>query len=177
MYKHVGAATFYSSPSTVPRSPGKQADATIKPRTRGPGAFPSLVIEVGCSESLNQLHCDANWWLIGSHGATLMVILIEISEDPCSLKIECWTMVANPNARLRNSLAEVPNRSQYFDIDASGTVTGDPKLKTQDLIIPYMCIFDEIHDGMGLIVLLESELSRLALSIFEECRQRSPVLR
>jgi len=166
MYKLVGSATYYS-PSTNSRA--KEADKALKPRTRGPNGFPSLVIEVGYSESLAELRCDASWWLIGSGGATLMVIIIEISRTPLSLKVECWTMTANPNARTRRSPLEVPNRNQYFEIDARGDVTGDPELESQDLVIPYIYIFDEIHNNMAPIVLLESELSELALSIFEEC--------
>ena len=36
-------------------------------------------VQVGYSETLNELRCDARWWLIHSDGNTRIVIVIHIT--------------------------------------------------------------------------------------------------
>ena len=165
MYKNVGSV-MYSNPAAS--SWDKEADAVLKHYTSGPSDFPLLVIKVGYSESLVQLRIDSHWWLISSCGATAMGILIEILKDTHFLKVQCWTIIQNPNAQTGNCPCKIPNCNEYFDIDASRVVTVDPEQESQDLIIPYMFIFNELHSYLASIVLLKSKLSKLTLSIFEE---------
>ncbi|KAG0635654.1 hypothetical protein HOY80DRAFT_892692, partial [Tuber brumale] len=47
----------------------KQGDAGLRPATRQRETdWPSLMIEVGYSESLPLLRCDTQWWLLNSGG-------------------------------------------------------------------------------------------------------------
>ena len=70
---------------------GKEADFALRPATRVERtSWPSLVIEVGYSERLDDLHSDASWWLRNSQGRTRFVIVAKISRDPFTLRIECW---------------------------------------------------------------------------------------
>ena len=44
----------------------KQADATVRP-TASASIFPSVVVEVGCSESIGQLRIDMGLWIEDCH--------------------------------------------------------------------------------------------------------------
>lgn len=55
-------------------------------------SWPSLMIEVECSETQELLHLDAEWWLFNSESRTRLVIIATISRDPFRLRIKCWKM-------------------------------------------------------------------------------------
>jgi hypothetical protein len=65
-----GAARF-----NVPAKGSKEADAGIRPTTRGRNDWPSFVFEVGYAETLAALCTDARWWLVNSGGQTKMVMV------------------------------------------------------------------------------------------------------
>lgn len=74
----------------------KQPDSGLKPRSKRPEGsdWPTLVIECGNSESLNQLRRDACWWLENSGGAVRIVILICIGKDS-RIILEKWKLVVH----------------------------------------------------------------------------------
>ncbi|PWW77945.1 hypothetical protein C7212DRAFT_312706, partial [Tuber magnatum] len=79
----------------------KQGDEAIKPATRSLETdWPSLVIEVGYSKSLQKLRFDAEWWLKYSAGQTRMVIIIKIKCNPNAIRLECWEMYRDPARRV-----------------------------------------------------------------------------
>ncbi|KAK6346626.1 hypothetical protein TWF696_006746 [Orbilia brochopaga] len=53
----------------------KEPDWSVSPTE---AAFPSVVLEVGVSEAYSQLLVDKDVWLIGSGGATKVVILVKV---------------------------------------------------------------------------------------------------
>ena len=67
-----------------PGKRSKEGDDGIRCSTRfGRGIeWPNLMIEVGCSEPLEQLLIDAEWWLVNSGGLTKMVIILLVSDNP-----------------------------------------------------------------------------------------------
>jgi hypothetical protein len=66
----------------------KEPACSYKPSTRvGRDSWPSLVIEVGVSQTLSQLQCDAWFWLTKSAGMTWVVFLIKIDDDEKSIII------------------------------------------------------------------------------------------
>jgi hypothetical protein len=83
-----------------PANKGKQGDQGFTPpsrqvaqgQTRG---WPTLVIEVGVSESISKLRSDAKFWLNNSNGQTRFVILI--SAKRARVTFENW-MLMPPNA-------------------------------------------------------------------------------
>ncbi|KAG0640424.1 hypothetical protein HOY80DRAFT_884733, partial [Tuber brumale] len=83
----VGSTRF-----SVPGKRSKEGDEGIKPAdTRADGdEWPSLMVEVGTSNSLLSLRQDACWWLDHSNEQTRMVILISLEMDPKSLHLERW---------------------------------------------------------------------------------------
>lgn len=81
----MGSTKFHSTPGQG----SKEEDEGIKCRTRaGRGNWPNVMLEVGCSEPLSQLRIDVEWWLISSKGATNIVIIIQVSQQPDALDLE-----------------------------------------------------------------------------------------
>ncbi|KAJ5636707.1 uncharacterized protein N7484_010020 [Penicillium longicatenatum] len=77
----------------------KQADKSFFPgRNPAPGTpvqWPSLVVEIGISESLPQLRTDAQWWYSNSNQKTQLVVLISANPTTHDADIEIWTQVVN----------------------------------------------------------------------------------
>ncbi|KAJ6621851.1 hypothetical protein B0H10DRAFT_1945109 [Mycena sp. CBHHK59/15] len=73
----------------------KQGDQGIFSCARPPGAKPTVVIEVGVSETYTELKEDAHWWL--ETGQVNLVILIIIANTPPqSVGIELWEPAPPP---------------------------------------------------------------------------------
>jgi hypothetical protein len=127
-------------------------------------SWPSVVIEVGYSESLRELREDAAWWLEHSDRQTRMAIIIKIGTYPNSMKFECWEMRAGPNRPVTRSWhGVVPTLTQFFDVEHDGTVTP----AGTDMVIPYLTIFDSHHMHAADIVLSSNELSTFATFVFD----------
>ncbi|PWW76774.1 hypothetical protein C7212DRAFT_363738 [Tuber magnatum] len=159
----IKAARFYGSGGG-----SKEGDSGFRPATRASDDFPSFMIEVGYSETMEKLRKDAKWWLTAStHGpVTKMVIIIKINRDPPALELEVWVMGPNTATMLmRSRPPTVPACVQSFDIDAAGTVTPTPA--ANGLRIPYLTLFDVPHPHAADIIISLDELSELALVIFQ----------
>lgn len=157
----VGAAEF-----RIPGQRSKQGDGGFMPATRrSANDWPSIMLEVGYSESLPYLHQDASWWLIHSLGQTRMVLIFRITWGPPSLRIEVWELVPNPGRVTRTCRAIVPKSTAAFDIAANGSVTPAIPLR-----IPYKTIFDDPHEYSTDILWTPDELSTCALAIFGALR-------
>ncbi|KAG0643128.1 hypothetical protein HOY80DRAFT_947424 [Tuber brumale] len=164
---HTAGGTRFSAPGT--RS--KEGDQGIVPSNRKPpNNWPTLVLEVGDSESLPFLEKDAKWWLENSGGKTKFVILIKITKAPSpnSFHIECWEMMPNlAQVATSSRTPTTPQRIQFFDIHAAGEVSTDPEQKWRDLTIPYDRIFDPLFPKSASdIIISNEELSEWALHIF-----------
>ena len=51
-------------------------------------SWPPIMIEVEYSQST--LHLNAEWLPLNSSGKTRFVIIVKLTIDPYSLRIECW---------------------------------------------------------------------------------------
>ena len=83
----IGASTTRDGPYR------KEPDGSWVPETLPPGRtlkWPSMVLEVGYSESLRRLHVDANWWLCRSLGEVKTVVLISINRVEREITVETW---------------------------------------------------------------------------------------
>ncbi|CUS08320.1 unnamed protein product [Tuber aestivum] len=99
----------------VPGKRSKESDEGIKPAdTRADeDEWPSLMIEVGVSQTMLSLRESACWWLANSKERTRMVILIRIKKDPMSLRLERRERVIDtdrPSTRSRQTTT--PNASR-----------------------------------------------------------------
>jgi hypothetical protein len=69
----------------------KQADEAYGPAQPIPGRnpkWPTVVVEVGVSESYRKLRADAAWWLTNSRGDVKLVIIVSISRKTPNIKFE-----------------------------------------------------------------------------------------
>jgi hypothetical protein len=85
------------------RSPGrvcsKEGDKAFfpgrEPAAGAPIPWPSLVLEVGISESVPQLRTDARWWYSNSNHQTQLVVIISAKPNSHDADIEIWTEVVS----------------------------------------------------------------------------------
>ena len=132
----IGSARYQGSRSD------KEPDAGYKPMPgRGSGSdWPTIVFEVGLSESLSQLRTDAAWWLINSGGQVMIALIISLKPAPSVIHIEKWELdfAQRPITRAVANNAQqpphVPICVQAIDIDHN-TVTGAP------LVLEFQKIF------------------------------------
>lgn len=85
--------------------------------------WPSLVLEVGISESLAQLRTDAQWWYSNSERQTKMVALIHANAD--NADIEIWTEVYQGGLSVTTQSEDgmALRRTQYASLK-NGRVSG-----------------------------------------------------
>ena len=154
---------FYGTRFYVSDIRSKEGHEAIAPVTRGARpAWPSVVMEVGSSESLEFLRLDAKWWLINSAGNTRFVMIVQLITDPFAIHIECWAMVTSDDRQTIPAPTLIPTCVQLFDIEVDGTVFSE----SPDLRIPYSSIFDEPNENAPDAVLTNAELSSFALRMF-----------
>lgn len=143
----------------------KEGDQGLRPATGvDRDSWPSLMIEVGYSERLSQLHSDAIWRLHNSQGRTHFIIITKIWRDPFKIRIECWKM-GRPETG-GDAALWIPKCVQDFNIDYTGKVTSP--LESTELSIPYDSIFDISSSTISQRILLSSpELSFFTKRVFK----------
>ncbi|KAJ5086985.1 hypothetical protein NUU61_008292 [Penicillium alfredii] len=134
-----GDFLFRNSTRTRGLSNSKEPDLWFGPYNvnvngGGRGRYPSLVLEVGFSESSSQLRNDAHWWFTNSSEQTRLVVLIHANRgsssgdnsSPWAVDIEVWTEVPNPSS---HQTRDRPTNSLKCTQSArvkDGSVTGAP---------------------------------------------------
>jgi hypothetical protein len=116
----VGAATFRAAAGT----PRKEPDWSMKPvNIRPTGHFPTMVIEVGFSESLRKLRNDARLWFSMSNNDVQIVILIAVRAASNQIIFEKWAPGAVPAGRrtTRHTPAQIPQAEQSVTITRTST--------------------------------------------------------
>src|SRR5436305_8520143 len=135
---------FWSVNSQTYHAPtsSKEADIAYKPSAfrESKDAWPTIVFEVGVSESLRGLRWDARWWLRESNGDVKIVILIHIHRQRKRLHIEKWELApaavvrtrptrANPNPPPPPLSPPIPTMTQEITI-IPNTAVGPPFIIT-----------------------------------------------
>ncbi|KAH8723424.1 hypothetical protein GQ44DRAFT_710252 [Phaeosphaeriaceae sp. PMI808] len=108
----------------------KEADGAFKPGTLRPHKldWPTLVLEVGVSESLPRLRNDARWWLSNSTGRVHIALIFHIDQRAKIIVIERWETIpttGGPATRSNQPPAQIPTCMQAITIDQNN-VTGTP---------------------------------------------------
>lgn len=108
------------------RFASKEPDTSFIPGSRlmprAATQWPSLILEVGLSESRHQLRKDAQWWYANSGCQTRIVILIHA--DPNNADIEIWTEVKRDGVTTRGRPEKVLECTKHAKL-SNGLVTGD----------------------------------------------------
>ena len=112
-------------------STSKEADECFRPGAR-PHRLdsPTLVFEVGVSESLPKLRNDARWWLSNSQGLVRIVLIFHVNRGSRAILIEKWecTPAARTYAiRSNRPPAQIPTQMHTITIDSNG-ITATPAL-------------------------------------------------
>ncbi|PYI00189.1 hypothetical protein BO71DRAFT_2102 [Aspergillus ellipticus CBS 707.79] len=155
----------------------KEPDESWVPIGRAGNDYPSLVVEIGVSETENRLKTDAKIWLETSHGLTRIVILVLVEEDEKKIHIQRWQLApTQPNIITRSISARMPDpvhRAQcmqkltlHYIAQGNIQVTGAP------LIIPVALIFDALPPLPSTVNVNtefsynEQQLAKMATSFF-----------
>ncbi|KAI0118895.1 hypothetical protein GGR51DRAFT_137340 [Nemania sp. FL0031] len=114
-WRSIGSTTFRSH--SHPEGDGGEGDSSggPKPARNYKGAWPTLVIEAGYSESLSALQDDMRWWFSASDHQVKIVLLTKFARTTQTIIIERWeelhtcvgvTTRANANTILRPTLQQ-----------------------------------------------------------------------
>ena len=162
----MGATTYQG------RSTKKEADSCWRPVATRPNPldWPTLVFEVGVSETLRKLRNDAQWWLANSQGRVKIVLLFKIDRVARTIHIEKWECIpVTPTYALRSNRppVQVPTQIQTVDIDANGVVTGSPPPATPPLVLHFQNILlrQPVPPEQDVIYTAQN-LQRLAIGIW-----------
>ena len=91
------------------RHSGSQPDASFIPRTLPTGRsrqWPSLVVEVGYTQTNNSLRMKARWWIGNSGGNVKIVVLIFINQTRAEMDFEVWENVPRQNPPITRPQAQ-----------------------------------------------------------------------
>jgi len=107
-------------------SPAKEPDWSMtNANVRGltPDDFPTIVIEVGYSESLRKLRNDARLWFSMSNNDVQIVILIAVKRQHNQIIFEKWTVgpIAAGRRSTRHTSLQVPRAEQAITITRTPT--------------------------------------------------------
>ncbi|SPN97171.1 uncharacterized protein DNG_00687 [Cephalotrichum gorgonifer] len=113
------------------RSGGDQGegDSTGGPKPERANDWPTIVIEAGVSETLDQLREDMRWWFAASGHRVKIVLLVKLIPSERTITLEKWTEapVHEPRAgAITRAAAQLrPNLAQVLKITNS-TTSYDP---------------------------------------------------
>ncbi|KAI9163568.1 hypothetical protein HJFPF1_05185 [Paramyrothecium foliicola] len=114
------------------------------PARLGPGLWPTLVIESGCSQPLLALQRDMRWWFSASNYQVKIVLLVKLNRTDNSISIERWQEELS-----RRSGATMTQRNPIVEptLQQSITITqraGNPvsyNITGGALVLPFRLLF------------------------------------
>ncbi|CUS12167.1 unnamed protein product, partial [Tuber aestivum] len=133
--KNMGSTRYQAITSS------NEADSAFRPSSSRPtiAHWPTVVIECGVSEGLNQLKMDACWWLNSSSGDVNIVLIIAIKQANKVIHIEKWEMVTVPNEQdiqgSANDFRKTPAHTGEVDILWPIAATGSLTLEFEKVFL------------------------------------------
>ncbi len=121
------AASMRSEPPGSLDGRCKEADISYVPIPRRKlGQFPTLVVEVGSSQSLPPLHCCKDWWFANSPtDGVNVVLLVHLFHSTRELHLERWDRgQTQPSSLVK--VAPVPDSSWTWTATGSMTIPFEP---------------------------------------------------
>ncbi|KAL5089445.1 hypothetical protein Trisim1_005722 [Trichoderma cf. simile WF8] len=143
-----------------------------RPERRGRGAFPTLVVEAGCTRSLAIMQAKAKWWFkISSHDVKI-VLLAKFYSGRQMIVIEKWEErprgIREGAATTRWGSEGVPSCQQVVTI----TKTSDEPIAYQisgDLVLSFQLLFlRDTGEGERDVVISAERLQDYAEMVWEE---------
>ncbi|KAK0703091.1 hypothetical protein B0T26DRAFT_815310 [Lasiosphaeria miniovina] len=121
-----------------PGGDGGEGDPTGGPHPeRGnKGAWPTLVIEAGHSESLGELHYDMRWWFSTSDHQVKIVLLAEYDHTRSVIILEMWEGEAQTHGTIQQTAALQPILQQSIAIAQNTTTNPVSYNVTRGALIP-----------------------------------------
>ncbi|KAJ5288730.1 hypothetical protein N7478_001760 [Penicillium angulare] len=105
--------------------------------------WPTIVLEVGVSESLNKLRADAAWWLSNSKGDVNLVIIISINQAVAEVTFES-IVLQQPPTYMRNGQRQYrPHTRQSIVVSRAPSSPGQP-INTVPNTLPLKILFEEV---------------------------------
>ena len=107
----------------------KEPDGSWCPQILSPGrsdTWPTIVLEVGVSESRKKLRADAAWWLANSKGQVHVVILISVNQTVAEVTFES-IVLQQPPTYMRNGRRQYrPETRQSIVVSRTPGGAGQP---------------------------------------------------
>ena len=165
-----GAATFKAAAGT----PRKEGDWSMMPVNVRPnrGDFPTIVIEVGFSESLRKLRNDARLWFSMSRNDVQIVILIAVRAANNQIIFEKWALgpVAAGRPITRHTPLQLPRAEQEITITRTPPNTFAITNGTAPLTLEFNRLFLRLPvGGEHDVVYTQAQLIEIAEAIFRVC--------
>ncbi len=157
-----------------PGGDSREGDSTGGPQPeRGlNGAWPTLVIEAGDSESLPALRNDMRWWFSASNHDVKIVLLAKFDHSSRQIMLERWEEVASQQQRAtatRASPALIPELQQAITINRD--ITTNPvsyNVVSGGLVLKFRLLFLRDPDlGEGDFVIGVPGLQRYAQLVWQ----------
>ena len=131
-YSWIGGSRYQGRGPASPRS--KEGDQAFLPAGRTYLAnFPSVVVEVGVSESMPMLRRDAAFWLTHSANECRLVVIISVNRSSRYMVYELWSLGSVPGLITRANPNPAPHiepiRPQQTVIQSGGATIGPPDLQ------------------------------------------------
>jgi hypothetical protein len=110
----IGAGTNSAQGGSPKKEPDwSMVNTNIRPN---PADFPSIVVEVGFSETLPKLREDAELWFSMSNNTVQIVILIAIHRTNNQIIFEKWTVQPTGRRATRHTPSQLPQAEQEITI-------------------------------------------------------------
>ncbi|CAH0019145.1 unnamed protein product [Clonostachys rhizophaga] len=163
-----GATYWQEADGSVGLGEGDSSGHPIQPGVRSWRGWPTLVVEAGCSQSLEHLRDDMGWWFKESNHQVKVVLLIKFHPGPLEeITIEQWRErpIGSSGVQLELACQQVVNIARnsataHRTLPLSYTVTGGAlELRFPDLFLR------DPGEGEGDIVVEAEGLQWLAATV------------
>jgi hypothetical protein len=160
-----GATSYYG------HDRAKEADVSFKPTRYSHCKWPTVVVEIGWSETRAKLKKEITWWIKHSHGDVRQGITIDIKQGSGNIEIISWaptTSISPSRVRIsskgRQVLSKAINHIPPPRIDQKigikrGKGSEGPTITGGNLTIPFASVLlDNPGEGEGDFVITAEEL-------------------
>ncbi|OAA64397.1 hypothetical protein SPI_03044 [Niveomyces insectorum RCEF 264] len=146
-----------------------------KPARLFKGAWPTLVIEAGVSETTSALQKDMRWWFSASEHDVKIVLLLHLDRTQQSIVLERWeeeaSSLSRPGATTTRRAAEVePVQRQTITITKDAVEERKLNVANGDLVLSFRLLFlRDPRPGEGDIIVTGAGLETCAENVWGVC--------